>query len=212
MNQAQRQIFYQEQHDQHTRKSEGFQRQLHALGTLRLLLFSIAFACFFLLNGLPLLSITLIAFVIFLALVKRSANIRYLRDKHRKCAELNTLELNVQQGDWSGFPDGAAYVNSKHCFSTDMDVFGKGSFYQLINRTVSLEGNLAFAAVFHRICLFLFAEWTSIIEYYAHRICDFLGLGETFGKHSLLERQTPQMCRIEHARAECSTRGLVWIS
>ena len=145
MNQAQRQIFYQEQYDQHTRQSEGFQRQLHALGTVRLLLFFIAFACFFFLNGIPLVSVTLMAIVIFLVLVKRSANIRYSRDKHRKCAELNTLELNVQNGDWSGFPDGAAYTNSKHRFSTDMDVFGKGSFYQLINRTVSLEGGVLLA-------------------------------------------------------------------
>jgi hypothetical protein len=145
MNQAQRHIFYQEQFDQHARQAEGFQRQLHALGTLRLLIFSISFACFFFLNGILLVFVTLSAIVIFLTLVKRSVNIRYARDKHRQCAELNSLELNALKGDWSGYHDGADFVNSKHRFSTDMDVFGKGSFYQLINRTVSLEGRALLA-------------------------------------------------------------------
>ena len=145
MNQAQRHIFYQEQFDQHTRQAEGYQRQLHALGTFRLIIFCAAFACFFFLDGLTLVLLTLVALVAFLVLVKHAVNLRYARDKHRKCAALNTLEINAQKGDWSGFNDGSAFVQSKHRFSMDMDVFGKGSFYQLINRTVSIEGGALLA-------------------------------------------------------------------
>ncbi|MFN5633534.1 MAG: MutS-related protein [Flavobacteriia bacterium] len=140
MNQTQRHIFYEEQFSIHAGQADAFKKKLHGLGTLRLAIFIFAFLSFFIFKGSVLICIVALALIIFLWLVKLGVNVRYQRDKHRKIAELNRLELNVLKGDWSGFANGTEFINSKHAYSSDMDLFGEGSFYQLINRTVSAEG------------------------------------------------------------------------
>lgn len=140
MNQTQRHIFYEEQLAIHSRQADVFKKKLHGLGTLRLAIFALAFLSFLVFKGTVLIYIIAIALIIFLWLVKLGVNVRYQRDKHRKIAELNRLELSVLEGDWSGFANGEDYINSRHPYSSDMDLFGEGSFYQLINRTVSVEG------------------------------------------------------------------------
>jgi hypothetical protein len=141
MNQTQRHIYYQEQFAVHSRQADVFKKKLHQLGTLRLVLVILAGLAFFFLEDMVLMSIVALALIGFLWLVKHGVNIRYLRDKHRKCAEINRLELTALGGDWSGFENGKSYVNARHAFSSDMDLFGEGGFFQLINRTVSIEGS-----------------------------------------------------------------------
>ncbi len=141
MNQTQRHIFYEEQLVLHSRQADVFKKKLHGLGTLRLSIFILAFLAFFFLKGEVLISVVALSLISFLGLVKLGVNVRYQRDKHRKCAELNRMEINAINGDWSGFNNGAEFISSKHPFSSDMDLFGEGSFFQLINRTVSAEGS-----------------------------------------------------------------------
>jgi DNA mismatch repair ATPase MutS len=50
-------------------------------------------------------------------------------------------ELKFLDGDFSPFDDGSRYVNSKHAFSVDMDIFGKGSLFNRVNRTVTTGGS-----------------------------------------------------------------------
>jgi hypothetical protein len=141
MNQTQRHIFYEEQLALHSQEADVFKRKLHGLGTLRLVIFILAFLSFFVLNGEAFIWVLALSLISFLGLVKLGVNVRYKRDKHRKCAELNRLEIKALKGDWSGFQNGAEFISSKHPFSSDMDLFGEGSFFQLINRTVSAEGS-----------------------------------------------------------------------
>jgi len=49
-------------------------------------------------------------------------------------------ELAALEGDQSSFGSGQPYVDSTHPYSYDLDIFGKGSVYQLLNRTVTLSG------------------------------------------------------------------------
>jgi len=141
MNQTQRHLFYEEQLAVHSRQTDLFKKKLHGLGTLRLAIFTLAFFAFFVLKGAALISVVALSLISFLGLVKLGVNVRYRRDKHRKTAELNRMEINAIKGDWSGFNNGAEFISSKHPFSSDMDLFGEGSFFQLINRTVSTEGS-----------------------------------------------------------------------
>lgn len=43
-------------------------------------------------------------------------------------------------GDFSVFDDGERYIDPRHPFTYDMDIFGKDSLYQRINRTVTTRG------------------------------------------------------------------------
>ncbi|MBO5467979.1 MAG: DNA mismatch repair protein MutS, partial [Prevotella sp.] len=49
-------------------------------------------------------------------------------------------ELSYYAGDYSCFADGSEYADPKHPFTYDMDIFGRQSLFQRINRTVSSGG------------------------------------------------------------------------
>ena len=50
-------------------------------------------------------------------------------------------ELSYLKGDFSCFDDGEQYVDAHHPFTFDLDVFGKDSLFQRINRTVTTGGS-----------------------------------------------------------------------
>ena len=61
-------------------------------------------------------------------------------------------EIDYQHGNFSGFEAGEQYVCPQHSYTFDMDVFGAGSLFQRMNRTISTGGSDQLAAC-------LSAEW-----------------------------------------------------
>ena len=49
-------------------------------------------------------------------------------------------ELAALNHDFSAFPDGAAYFDPTHPYALDLDIFGRHSLYQFVNRTVTAPG------------------------------------------------------------------------
>jgi hypothetical protein len=50
---------------------------------------------------------------------------------------INDLELNCLEGDFSGYRSGAEYHDRDHPYSHDLDIFGKSSLFQYICRTTT---------------------------------------------------------------------------
>ena len=55
-------------------------------------------------------------------------------------------EIDYQHGNFSGFEAGEQYVCPQHSYTFDMDVFGVGSLFQRMNRTISTGGSDQLAA------------------------------------------------------------------
>ncbi len=55
-------------------------------------------------------------------------------------------EIDYLNGNFSGFEAGEQYVNPQHPYTFDMDVFGAGSLFQRMNRTISTGGSDQLAA------------------------------------------------------------------
>ena len=55
-------------------------------------------------------------------------------------------EIDYRHGNFSGFEAGEQYVNPQHPYTFDMDVFGAGSLFQRMNRTISTGGSDQLAA------------------------------------------------------------------
>jgi ABC-type multidrug transport system fused ATPase/permease subunit len=53
---------------------------------------------------------------------------------------INSTEIKVLKGDYSFLKSGEEFIDHSHYFSNDIDLFGKGSFYQYINRTATKDG------------------------------------------------------------------------
>lgn len=79
--------------------------------------------------------IALVAFILFLFLVSRHTDIQHKRDKIKELVRLNEVELRVLDRNFSDLPTGARYDDPLHPYSQDIDLFGRGSFFQYINRT-----------------------------------------------------------------------------
>ena len=73
-----------------------------------------------------------------------------LNDRKIKTAEalqrVYQNEIDYLNGNFSGFEAGEQYVNPQHPYTFDMDVFGAGSFFQRMNRTISTGGSDQLAA------------------------------------------------------------------
>ena len=89
-------------------------------------------------------------------------------------------EIDYQHGNFSGFEAGEQYVCPQHSYTFDMDVFGVGSLFQRMNRTISTGGSDQLAAC-------LSTEWghakrEQLIRQIRMRMAaiDELGQDETF--------------------------------
>lgn len=55
--------------------------------------------------------------------------------------EINTDEVKALNGDYLDFPDGAQHFIKEHPYAHDLDIFGRASLFQYINRTQSQQGS-----------------------------------------------------------------------
>lgn len=79
----------------------------------------------------------LIAFVYLVILYLKKTEIL---NHYKNLITINTNELNVLNNEYSSFYSGDDYINREHGYSYDLDLFGDGSIYQYLNRTVTLVG------------------------------------------------------------------------
>jgi hypothetical protein len=87
------------------------------------------------------LGVLIAAIVIFLFLVSRHTDLLYKRDKLLALIKINATEIQVLQRNFHHLPDGSEYKDPSHFFAQDIDLFGKGSFYQYSNRTALVQGS-----------------------------------------------------------------------
>ncbi len=84
----------------------------------------------------------LIIAVLFGILIKRFNKLKKERTEANLLAELNQKELKAILGDWDSFNSGEQFIDPSHSYSHDLDIFGRGSFFQYINRSATLGGEL----------------------------------------------------------------------
>lgn len=134
--------FYHSQIEKYQYHLKIASRKLAFSSLLRLVVFlAIAFSVYYFWGNLQLLiPVALAGIVIFVLLISRHTDLKYERDKFRELIRLNNLELQVLRGDYHDLPTGEAYDSPQHPFSQDIDLFGKGSFFQYLNRSTLTQG------------------------------------------------------------------------
>lgn len=112
------------------------------LSMLRLVIFlAIIFLVYFFWGNTAVVSITaIVGLGGFLFLVARYADVKLKRDYHQKLKDLNESELQALAGDFSNYIPGTEYLDEHHHYNQDIDLFGQGSLFQLVNRTGTENG------------------------------------------------------------------------
>ncbi len=88
---------------------------------------------------------TVFFFSIFLIFVKFGAK---LKQKYFYCTKKQEIIKNEQKAlnqDYSAFDKGREFINPKHNFSFDLDIFGDNSVFEMLNRTYTDKGKKFFA-------------------------------------------------------------------
>jgi hypothetical protein len=141
--------FYKQQVELHATRLTQVKKQLFASSMLRLAVFLLLVVSVYwtLGNTKLVLGIVIGGVALFLFLVTRHTRLQYLRDKTKALIDINTTELQVQHRNFQHLPDGHAFKNPSHYFSQDIDLFGRGSFYQYANRSALPQGSVTLAAL-----------------------------------------------------------------
>ena len=59
--------------------------------------------------------------------------------------KINNDEIKILTGDYYSFPEGDKHIPEDHLYANDLDIFGKASLFQYINRTTSEMGSYKLA-------------------------------------------------------------------
>lgn len=134
--------FYNTQLSIYNEKLQKLQKQLRVSSMLRLSLFIlVVLGIYFSLNQIQwLVGIAVVGAGLFLYLVSRHTDLQRKRDFAKEMVSLNELEIKIETGDFYDLDEGNKYQDPLHHYSYDIDLFGKGSFFQFINRTVTQDG------------------------------------------------------------------------
>jgi hypothetical protein len=81
----------------------------------------------------------------FLILVKLNVELNFEIRRLQELLIINRNEISGLKGDYSVFKPGNEFIDSDHPYSFDLDIFGEGSIYQLLNRTCTMGGSVLLA-------------------------------------------------------------------
>ncbi|MDJ1499649.1 MutS-related protein [Xanthocytophaga agilis] len=93
----------------------------------------------------PLLIVAPICLVALGIMIKRYNALLYVKKQTAFLKEVNEQEAARSSNRLSDFPTGDIFVNREHPYAADLDVFGKHSLFQLINRTTTESGSMRLA-------------------------------------------------------------------
>ncbi|MEH6408734.1 MAG: hypothetical protein V7767_15760 [Leeuwenhoekiella sp.] len=132
--------FYKENIDKHQSSLEQVKKRLLVSSMLRLIIFLAACTAVYFTwsNSQIVIAIIIVTIALFVFLVSKHSDLQYKRDYLQKLISINETEIRVQNRDFYDLPSGEKFKNPLHFYSQDIDLFGRGSFFQYLNRT-SLE-------------------------------------------------------------------------
>ena len=139
--------FYKSQIETHSETLKQLKRKLALSSTIRLLVFIAAcVAIYFALENSKneiavVIAIVLVTIVLFVLLVTRHNKLKYERDLTNTLIDENETELEVLNRVFHHLPSGEKYKDPLHFYSQDIDLFGRGSFFQYMNRTALDSGS-----------------------------------------------------------------------
>ncbi|MBK7212447.1 MAG: hypothetical protein IPH88_03920 [Bacteroidales bacterium] len=85
--------------------------------------------------------------VLLVFFVLRNAHFNRKRDYYSTLVQLTDKEIRILQFDFYDFPGGTQYLEMNHAYASDLDMFGAGSAYQYLNRTVTHMGQHQFVDI-----------------------------------------------------------------
>lgn len=134
---------YQERIDKFNAELDKAKKQHNITSIARLAVFFItAFLVWYVykINPVAILGVLAGGAVAFILLVRRAADLKEKLQYYEALVLINENEMSAGYGGYLSFEMGNNYLDAEHPYSSDMDIFGQGSLFQYMNRTVTMLG------------------------------------------------------------------------
>jgi hypothetical protein len=185
-----KEIFYKERIKVLENKLASANKAINLLSFTRFLTFTMAIAVLiYVLKFSIILAVSacILMLVVFGLQVVIFIKINKTKNHIKSLIEINNNEINALSYKYDQFESGDEYISTSHTYSYDLDIFGKGSLFQFLNRTSTRKGS-------DRLALWLstpekngdniIRRQVSVKELSAMTDCrqDFLATGKQYGE------------------------------
>ncbi len=135
-------VFYTSQTETFQKQLKDIKQKLFASSMLRLGLFvMICYGVYFFFgDARGIIATLIIGSGLFVYLISRHSDLSFQKKLFQELIAINKKELQALKREVFDFPEGNEFKEDMHYYSQDIDLFGKGSFYQYLNRTATREG------------------------------------------------------------------------
>jgi hypothetical protein len=131
-------------------EADKYKKLANTYSLLRLAIFGLMIFSVYLTIRQDNFTIMAIGFVVLLAgfawLVARQGEYERQRNYYLGLERINLNEINSLQSHTNLYSNGQQYYNEKHFYTSDLDIFGSASLFNLINRAATSAGNDKLAA------------------------------------------------------------------
>mgnify|MGYP000165051580 CR=1 FL=1 len=135
--------YYKQHLEIYKAEAERLFKRMATLSLLRLLVFILtSFGVYLMFHNWQIATfIGVFGIAIFIYLLSKYTDVKAQRNFNKALVEINEEEIKIDSGDFYDRNDGLQFQNPTHFYSLDIDLFGRGSFFQFINRTTINEGS-----------------------------------------------------------------------
>ena len=141
-------IFYKQQINNLNGQLNSLLKRKQLLGWIRFSILATTVLLIWLLSSYGMLAsaiIFIVGLAIFLFAVRKDLANKDAISHHERLININEQELLYLQHRYTHQKDGSEFYNDEHPYAGDLDIFGRASLYQYINRTNSEQGNRLFS-------------------------------------------------------------------
>lgn len=136
------QSYYTTNLDTNKKATKDYSKQLSILSLTRISVFlaTIFGLYWFWSTTAVAIGIATIGIVAFVVLLNRYTKIKSLQLLHKALVQINEDEISIAQGHFYDRKEGNEFQDPLHAYALDIDLFGRGSLFQYLNRTTTAEG------------------------------------------------------------------------
>jgi ABC-type lipoprotein export system ATPase subunit len=134
--------YYQQHLKTYQLEVQKLNTHMSVLSLLRVLVFFVtAFGIYLVFDNWQFAAfIGIVGIIFFMYLLSKYTNKKAERDFNKALIIINEEEINILSGNFHHRNEGLQYQEANHFYSLDIDLFGRGSLFQYINRTTINEG------------------------------------------------------------------------
>jgi DNA mismatch repair ATPase MutS len=96
------------------------------------------------------LSASIALIIVFFLLIKKFIRTENQLLFYQHLVEINQNEIKAMNRDLSSFDPGNEFIDPHHDYSFDLDLYGNGSLFQFLNRTVTLKGKKQLSGILNQ--------------------------------------------------------------